>query len=200
MRTPNTQCLLCKKPLYRRPSDSAKFRYVACIKCRSEAQKVSGITDKQLAGLALGREKGTNHLEGLPKSKASNKKRSRSHIKWCRDNPDKVAARGMKNRGENHYKWKGGVSNIQASIRRMTENRKWMDAVKERDGRKCICGSTKNIEAHHIVYLCVLIEQHKIKSREDAYKYKDILWDMKNGITLCRKCHYAIHKRTYADR
>lgn len=168
--------------------------------CRSEAQKVVGITEAQQAGLALGRRKGTNNRTGYKHKMSSRRKASRSHKKWCKENPEKVAARGAKNRGENHYKWKGGVSNIQASVRRMTENRKWMEAVKERDGRKCICGSTKNIEAHHIVYLCILIERYKIRSRADAYKYKDILWDMKNGITLCRKCHYAIHKRTYADK
>lgn len=43
MRTPNTQCLLCAKPLYRRPYEMAKVRYAACMACRSEAQKVSGI-------------------------------------------------------------------------------------------------------------------------------------------------------------
>jgi len=134
MRTPNCNCLLCEKPLYRRPNELARFRHFACMEHRAEAQKVSGITDKQLAALSLGRQKGTNHLKGIPKSAESKLKQSKSMKLWCKNNPEKALNRAKNNRGEKHYRWNGGSSKLNTSIRLMTENRKWMDSVKLRDG------------------------------------------------------------------
>jgi hypothetical protein len=199
MRTPNCQCLICKKPLYRRPLELKKVRYVACIEHRAEAQKISGITEKQLAGLSLGREKGTNHLIGIHKSEESKRKRSASISKWCAEHPDEVAARGKQNQGESHYRWNGGSSRLNTSIRTMTENRKWMGAVKERDGECKICNTTENLESHHIISLAILIEAHGIKNRDDARKCKE-LWDLNNGPTLCQEHHYKLHGRNYEDR
>src|SRR5687767_3727707 len=115
MRTPNTQCLLCNKPLYRRPSELAKTRYAACMNCRSEAQKVSGITEKQLNGLSRGRMKGTNHRTGYRHKEESRRKASESHRRWCAENPEKVKERGEKLRGERHYRWNGGSSKLNDS-------------------------------------------------------------------------------------
>ena len=155
------------------------------------------LTDAQKAALALGRAKGTNHLDGIPKSEASKRKRSKSIAKWCAEHPDKVKARGEKTRGENHYRWKGGSSRLNSSIRRMTEHRKWMDEVKARD-KQCTCGSTRSLEAHHVVSLAELISLNGVKNRNDA-RNCPALWDISNGITKCEKCHYKIHGRRHAD-
>ena len=197
MRTLNCKCIICDKPLYRRPFELKKVRYVACMEHRVEAQKLYPLTEKQKEALSLGREKGTNHLEGIPKSKESNEKRSIAHKKWCAENSDKVVARGKKIRGKNHYLWKGGSSKINQSVRLMTENRKWMDIIKERDGCCQKCGSTENLESHHIIPLSQLIEKYGISSRDDAYKHKNKLWDINNGITLCSECHCDEHGRAY---
>ena len=194
MRTPNTECLLCGKPLYRRPSDMAKFRYAACMAHRSEAQKVAGITPRQLEGLSCGRVKGTNHRAGYKHRSESRAKASASHKEWCENNPDKVAARGAKNRAENHYRWNGGISKLNKSIRLMTEHRKWMRAVRKRDGKCRRCGSTECLESHHLTPLGELIERHGIKSRDEA-RACAALWDLGNGETLCQPCHYAEHGR-----
>lgn len=193
MRTPNTQCEICKKPLYRRPSDLARYSGVCCIECRSEYYKSKPVSPN----LALGRQKGTNHLEGIPKSKSSNKKRSRSHKKWCRENPDKVKARGEKVRGENHYRWKGGVSRLNTNIRRMHENRIWSQRVRERDGKCLWCGATENLDADHIKPLVELLEEYRITNREQARNCKE-LWDINNGQTLCKKCHCKKDNRKYS--
>lgn len=195
MRTPNAACVLCQKPLYRRPYELAKTRYVACMGCRSEAQRVAGITPQQQAGLAQGRVKGTNHREGYTHREESKAKTSAAHKAWCAANPDLVAARGEKTQGANHYRWKGGVSSLNQSIRRMTENRKWMDAIKARDGKCVRCGSTDQLEAHHIKALAVLRDELGIWSRDDARTHAAALWDLGNGETLCRACHYAEHGR-----
>lgn len=197
MRTPNTACILCEKPLYRRPSDMARSRYAACKPCRSEAQKVAGITDEQQAGLARGRVKGDNRRTGYQHREDSKHKTSQSHKEWCANNPDRVAARGAKLRGDNHYRWNGGSSRLNASIRQMTENRRWMDAVKARDGQCVRCGCTDNLESHHKKGLAELLAELGIQSRDDARKHAATLWDLENGETLCAPCHYAEHGRTF---
>lgn len=199
MRTPNTACVLCEKPLYRRPSDMAKARYAACINCRSEAQKVVGVTQRQHVSLRLGRRKGTNNLAGIPKSEASKRKCSQSMRRWSADNPEKLIERGAKTRGPLNYRWNSGSSKLNDSIRRMTENRKWMDAIKARDGACTRCGSSEELESHHKDGLAVLIERLAITSRDDARRHAVVLWNIDNGETLCRRCHYAEHGRTYAD-
>jgi len=194
-RTPNVECIICGKRLYRRPSDLKKSKFVCCVGCRKDAYRKYP-NEKALKNLELGREKGTNHLEGIPKSKESNKKRSKAHKKWCAENPGRVAARGKKTRGKSHYHWKGGSSRLNTAIRRLTEHRKWMDAIKDRD-KKCIkCGEVLNLESHHVIELSTLVSKYKIKNRADAQATPE-LWDIKNGITLCAKCHYKEHGREY---
>lgn len=197
MRTPNSSCEICGKPLYRRPYELAKARYVACMEHRAEAQRRFALTDAQQKALCLGRQKGTNHLEGIPKSAESNLKRSIAHKKFCSEHPDKVKARGEKVRGENHYNWKGGISKIGVSIRRMTEFRKWSNAIIARDAGKCTkCSSTLNLEAHHLIPVSEIISKFSIRNREDARNCSE-LWDLDNGSTLCEKCHYEEHDRTF---
>jgi hypothetical protein len=50
----------------------------------------------------------------------------------------------------------------------------WSKAIRNRDKKCIICGSEESLNAHHIL----------------SYKlWKDIRYDLKNGITLCTKCH-----------
>lgn len=201
MRTPNCACVICQKPLYRRPSDLARVRHVACLEHRGQAQAAYGVTEAQAAALKLGRRPGDNRRAGYRHRAESKAKTSASHKAWCAANPDRVAARGEKVRGEAHYRWKGGASKLNASIRRMTENRRWMDAVKARDGHKCTrCAATETLEAHHRTPLADLIEALGISSRDNARLHAAELWALDNGVTLCRACHYEEHGRTrYAD-
>lgn len=198
MRTPNCECCVCGKPLYRTPSQLKKFRHVACMDHRGAAQSKSGLTEAQKAALALGRVAGTNNRTGYKHREESKLKSSVSHKAWCEANPDKVKARGEKIRGENHYKWNGGASKLNIAIRRLVENRKWMEEIKKRDGKCLICESIENLESHHIVPLAELIQIHNITSREQARDCA-AMWDLSNGMTVCRPCHYNIHGRTYAD-
>lgn len=198
MRTPNCKCIVCEKPLYRRPFELTKVRHVACMEHRAQAQAQSGMTDAQTAALSMGRRPGTNNRSGYQHRAESKRKASASHKAWCEANPDKVKARGEKMRGANHYKWRGGCSRLNAAIRRLTENRKWMDAVRSRDGKCTECGSRNNLEAHHIVELAELVQGHGIIDR-DAARLCPALWDLTNGKTLCRRCHYAHHNRKFNE-
>lgn len=200
MRTPNCKCIICGKDLYRRPYELAKTRYMACYMHRADAQRLYAPTEAQLMGLRLGRStKGNNHLTGLPKSEESKRKCSASHKQYWHEHPDELQARGMKTRGEKHYRWNGGCTKLNISIRLMSENRKWMDSVKARDKVCTKCGGNENLESHHIKPLSAIIRALDIQNREEARVHKNVLWDLDNGITLCQKCHYREHGRTYED-
>lgn len=196
MRTPNSECCICKKPLYRRPSVLERSRYVACMEHRNEAQSNAKLTDSQIVALALGRKPGTNNRIGYVHSKESKRKTSESHKAWCAANPDKVKERGEKTRGANHYNWKGGVSRVSASIRQMNENRRWMGAVVQRDMRCLLCESEMNLEAHHVKPFAKIVKEHKITTREQA-RQCSALWDLSNGMTLCERCHCKHRRRKY---
>lgn len=196
MRTPNCECVICGKALYRRPHELRSVRHVACMEHRAEAQRRDGQTEAQRQALAIGRQPGTNHRTGYKHKAVSKRKSSRSHKRWCAENPDKVKARGIKTRGPLHYRWKGGSSRLNSSVRRMHEHRKWMNAVKARDGSCVRCGAADDLEAHHLTELAVLISLHGIKNRDDA-RACPALWDIGNGQTLCRRCHCQHHGRQF---
>lgn len=198
MRTPNSACIICAKPLYRRPNEIARTRYAACMMHRAQAQSAVGVTEAQASGLRLGRAKGTNHRTGYKHREQSKQKASASHKAWCAANPDRVAARAAAIRGANHYQWKGGASRLNVAIRQLNENRKWMRAVKERDAHCVECGSTEDLEAHHVVEITALIAIHSITSREQARDCA-AFWALENGKTLCRPCHYALHGRAFNE-
>lgn len=191
MRTPNTKCEICEKPLYRRPSDLKKFRGVCCVGCRSAYYKSKPVSPN----LELGRQKGIDrkgHIQ-TPEEKA---KRSKTLRQFYIDNPEVAQERGKKLRAELHYRWNGGISKLNKSIRTMTENRKWMETVKKRDGKCLFCGSKKELEADHIKPLAEILTEYEITDREQARECKE-LWDLDNGRTLCRKCHSEKDNRKY---
>lgn len=91
--------------------------------------------------------------------------------------------------GEKHPNWKGGVSVINNLIRQSEAYSRWRKNIFKRDNYQCIiCQSKKIIEVHHLFPLNKIIKKYKIKYLIDAYKCK-ILWDIKNGVVLCQKCH-----------
>ena len=198
MRTPNASCIICEKPLYRRPYELAQTRYAACMAHRAQAQSVVGVTEAQQAGLSQGRAKGTNHRNGRKDTDATRTKRSETLRQFYAANPDKALARGAKTRCPLNVRWNGGSAKFNASVRLLTEHRKWMDAIKARDGKCLRCGSIENLEAHHKIELAELLKCHGVKTRDQARNTPE-LWDLENGETLCRRCHYAHHGRTFRE-
>jgi len=119
MRTPNSQCIVCGKELYRRPSELAKSRYSVCLEHREMIKKLIPPTQKQLDSLESGRRRKTNNATGRIRTQESKNLVREKMIEWSIKNSDIVKARGVALRGENHYKWSGGSAKIRISIRIM---------------------------------------------------------------------------------
>jgi 5-methylcytosine-specific restriction endonuclease McrA len=61
--------------------------------------------------------------------------------------------------------------------------KEWRRLVRKRDGHKCQmpgCSSKKALKVHHIMTWA---------------KFPGLRFDIRNGITLCRKCHDSIAKK-----
>lgn len=195
MRTPNSKCIICGKERYRKPNELKKAKIICCKGCRSLAYKKYS-NKNRLKNLELGREKGTNHLEGLPKSKEMKAKvKLKNKLFWSK-NKFLAMERGKKISGEKHYNWKGGITELQRAIRACSNNKKWINAILKRDKCCVVCNSELNLEVHHKIGVAKILKDNCFTSLEEAKNYL-FLWDVNNGVVLCRKCHYKVHNRSW---
>ena len=98
-------------------------------------------------------------------------------------------------RGDKNPAWKGGISLLEARIRRSFKYRQWRSDVFTRDNYICQeCGYEKGgiLEAHHIKPFAVIIAEYNIKTLEEALVCEE-LWNINNGITFCKFCHRKIN-------
>jgi 5-methylcytosine-specific restriction endonuclease McrA len=97
--------------------------------------------------------------------KISNKKKGLPHINQ---------------RGENNWRWKGGITPINLQVRHSIEYKNWRRAVFERDGYMCVIGGKEHgnkLQADHI---------------QPFSLYPELRFDLDNGRTLCEECHRKI--------
>ena len=92
--------------------------------------------------------------------------------------------------GKNHHNWKGGISPLRNKIYSTFEYRQWRSDVFTRDDYACQeCNQEGgNLEAHHIISFNTLIRKHEITNVKQALRCSE-LWNINNGLTLCKKCH-----------
>lgn len=78
--------------------------------------------------------------------------------------------------------WDTVVGRGETAKKRITyKYRKWRECVLSQNSYTCqSCGSKQNLEAHHI----------KSFAEHEAKRY-----ETDNGITLCKKCHMALHAK-----
>ena len=100
--------------------------------------------------------------------------------------------------GENGNSWKGGVSRLNELIRKNFKYRQWRCDVYTRDNFICQdCGQRSGIlNAHHNKELTEIIREYKIISLKEALECEEI-YNINNGITLCRDCHKKRHYKSY---
>ena len=74
MRTPNTNCEICQKPLYRRPSEMIEGRHFCCKGCRSALYKkernynAEGLASSRAWNRGMSKAKGDTLAYGKPRS------------------------------------------------------------------------------------------------------------------------------------
>jgi len=107
---------------------------------------------------------------------------------------NKVNASGIM-LGEGNPAWKGGITPLKKLIRECPEYYKWRSLVFERDNYSCqVCQDSRggNLHAHHIKLFADILEEFSIQGLEEAKSCLP-LWDIDNGVTLCKLCHELVH-------
>ena len=104
--------------------------------------------------------------------------------------------------GENNPNWKGGVTPIRSLIRSTFKYKNWRNQCFIRD--KYTCQNCFQVGGRLVVYhnknsYEILIQNAKncipLLPLFSACMLYDPLWDINNGITLCKKCHKEIHEK-----
>lgn len=95
---------------------------------------------------------------------------------------------------ENNWNWKGGISPLNHKIRNSFKYSKWRIQILGRDNFTCQkCGKRGSwLEVHHIKSFAIILRNNNINIKEDAINCNE-LWNLDNGITLCKECHFKIN-------
>lgn len=138
------------------------------------------------------RPKGWKHSE-------STKEKIRVIRTGTKQSEETIMKRRPKISGANHWAWKGGITELRDRLSGSHEYKKWRLQVFLRDNRTCQdCGRTRgdgeieDIAAHHIEHFNDIVAEFGIETIEDAFDCA-ALWELANGITLCRACHQKRH-------
>lgn len=97
---------------------------------------------------------------------------------------------GVHRCGENAPCWRGGITPLHKSIRQCDQYINWRTQIFGRDNFTCReCGQRGiYFEAHHIKKFSNILYENNITTLEQALQCNE-LWDLNNGITLCKECH-----------
>lgn len=92
--------------------------------------------------------------------------------------------------GDKNPRWKNGITPLREAIRHCFKYRQWRSDIFTRDEFTCReCGRKGGIiHPHHIKSFNRILEEYKIKTLQDAFNCEE-LWNINNGITLCKECH-----------
>jgi len=98
--------------------------------------------------------------------------------------------------GKKNWNWKGGITPLYLQIRHHFKMRQWISDCFHRDDFTCQQCHQKGgkLNCHHIKYFSEIIEYYGIETPEEALDCAE-LWDLNNGVTLCKECHTLIHKK-----
>lgn len=96
----------------------------------------------------------------------------------------------LSHRGEKSPLWRGGIYPLNRKIRDYFEYRQWRSDIFTRDNFTCQgCGIRGSyLHAHHIKSFRSIMDEYHIETVEQAIACSE-LWNMNNGIALCKSCH-----------
>lgn len=109
----------------------------------------------------------------------NNKTNKSKIVKTCSKKCNNIYLKN-KVKGKNNPNWKGGILNENKKIRSSEEYKIWRNNVFIRDNFQCQDCNKKggNLHAHHI---------------KSFSKFKELRFDINNGLTLCFDCHKKLH-------
>lgn len=149
-------------------------------------RKLSDEDKERLRAACLGRKHTDEEREKIRKANTGKK-----HSK---ETKKKLSESAKKRTGDKNSNWRGGINKLTNAIRNCEKYNYWKVGVFIRDDHSCQkCGSKKETEAHHIVHFNTIMINHNIQTLEEALNTQE-LWNVDNGITLCKKCHKLEHK------
>jgi hypothetical protein len=92
--------------------------------------------------------------------------------------------------GKDSRNWRGGITPLSECIRKMLEYKLWRHQVFVRDGFACVeCHQVgKRLNVHHIKSFVRMLKENHITTIWEAQMCKE-LWDVNNGVSLCKECH-----------
>lgn len=205
----NSVCRVCGKAFYVIPSNKKRGKGVYCSKeCMAIGYKTSVPIICDYCGKQFMRN--VSHIKkGYKKSYCS---------KHCH-NMDKVVGNNAvceqcgngfyvmdyeKKKGQGRYcsprcagiAKRRSDTTLKQIIRTCNLNKIWHDSIIKRDNYRCqACGissESRSIEVHHIIPMSMIFDIYNIDTEEKAHNCNK-LWDISNGISLCRSCHMLIH-------
>ncbi len=123
-------------------------------------------------------------------------RRGRKRKPFPKEWKDKMSKSKKGKTGEKSNAWKGGISPLNDIIRHCFKYIEWVKSIFNRDNFTCqICGQySGNLEVHHVKRFHYIIEENHITSLDQALICSE-LWNVYNGITLCKECHKDVHKK-----
>lgn len=123
-----------------------------------------------------------------------NKRKWKSTVLWKRRTLN-IIRKNINSSWEKNWNWKWGKTKLVIIIRNCVEYNFWRQKVFERDNYTCVECNRKRIkwdrviiQAHHKYPFSKILDDYEIKTMEEALSCKQ-LWDINNGITLCKECH-----------
>jgi len=98
--------------------------------------------------------------------------------------------------GNKNPAWKGGVTPLNKLIRKCDKYKEWINNIFKRDNFICMMCNIRgsDLNAHHIKEFNKIIKENNIFILKDAINCNE-LWDINNGMTLCKKCHDKTKKK-----
>lgn len=88
-------------------------------------------------------------------------------------------------KGENHYRWKGGITSKNVQLRTCAEYKRWRRNIFIRDNFTCIWCGDRSRAGHKVILQAGHIKQ--------VCMYPDLIFSPDNGRTLCKDCHKKRH-------
>ncbi len=94
------------------------------------------------------------------------------------------------------YRKENPISPLHDLIRHCYNYREWRSDIFTKDNFTCMRCSKRGgyLHAHHKKLFSIILEQNNITTLEQAENCSE-LWNLNNGITLCKKCHKIEHKK-----